>query len=1209
MTRLPFALVALASVSVVTGAAPGVVATSGDPTSGDPTSGARAAGRPTAGATPGSDGIDFAREVRPILSDNCFHCHGPDPETRRAGLRLDTPEGALAALKSGGHAVVPGNTEDSELIYRIAPLSEDEIMPPADSGKSLDAAEIRTLTRWIEQGAVWEDHWSFRPPTLPAPPAVDGYLTADPIDAFVAEKLQAAGLDLQPEADPYTLLRRVTLDLTGLPPSADERAAFLTDCDLTDIDTAYAAAVDRLLASPRYGVHMARTWLDAARYADTHGLHLDNRRSMWPYRDWVVSALNENKPFDEFTVEQLAGDLLPDATLDQQIASGFNRCNPTSAEGGMIAEEYLSIYAKDRADTTATVWLGLTLGCAQCHDHKFDPLSQRDYYGMYAFFNSIDEEASDRNIENPRPFVRALDAAASSELETLRSRSAELEAQLSAANPELEARAAAWIQEQRDELLQHWSVLSPARAEATGGAELVIDSVSGEIVAQGPNPDVPQYELEFEIPSGAVDGIRLDALAPPGETLPGRGDNKNFVLSYLEVESQPLDGSEPFRPVTIREAVATHSQTGWPVASLLDPSLKNGWAGLGLDGDRSALLLPAVAVGYPSGTRLRLRMHFSDVHVRHSLARFRLAFSTRGDAGGAPGLGIWWRAHFEAESAEGLYVRPFLPREAIASGLDVLGEAAPGVAWMPEPRLTADSLHALEPGIGVHYLVLRMFAREERAYQLRLGSDDGLMVWLRGELIHQNRTPRAVALDQDLVPITLVPGQNELVVKVVNTGGASGFSWRLWDAAGENELTADQTLALLGSGDGTEGLDAELDVLARRAVDPVWAQLFEDREAARAAVEAFQEALPTTLVSRERSERRMARIQMRGAYDRLGDEVGPATPAILPPLPQDGPADRLALARWVVARDNPLAARVWVNRAWQHFFGRGIVSTPEDFGSQGAWPTHPKLLDWLAVTFMDEGWDMKAMHRRIALSRAYRQSSVLTPERAEIDPDGGLVSRGPRHRLDGEVLRDQALYLAGMLDESMGGPGVRPYQPDGVWFAVGYTRSNTVRYEVGPEADQRRRSLYTFWKRTAPPPNLTTFDAPMRDTCTVQRERTNTPLQALVTLNDPTYVEAAKFIAAGIVGSGARSPEQRAQALFEHVVGHPASDEECAALTGLATELQAEFSADPEAAAGLLGVGMLPLPDAVSALDPAELAAWTLVASTLLNLDEVLTND
>ncbi|MFT7170219.1 MAG: mono/diheme cytochrome c family protein [Paracoccaceae bacterium] len=1171
-----------------------------------------AAAAASAGVAAG-DEVDFSRDVRPILSDNCFQCHGPDPEARKAGLRLDTPEGAMAALRTGGHAIVAGNLDESELAYRIAPTFEEEVMPPADSGKALTPAQVDTLLRWIEDGAAWNDHWSFQAPVLPVPPKVDGYLTADPIDAFVAAKLESIGLELQPETDPHTLLRRASLDLTGLPPSGEERDTFLAQIEADGIDTAYAAAVDRLLASPRYGVHMARSWLDAARYADTHGLHLDNRRSMWPYRDWVVDAVNQNQPFDQFTIEQLAGDLLPDATLDQQIASGFNRCNPTSAEGGMIAEEYLSIYAKDRADTTATVWLGLTLSCAQCHDHKFDPLSQRDYYGMYAFFNSIDEEATDRNIDNPRPFVRAMSQTAAVELEALKAEETLLGERLDAPNPELDAAASTWIQEQRAGLLSAWQVGIPARAESTGDAELVIDAASGEVVAQGANPAAPVYEVDYEIPAGAVDGIRLDALTPEGAKLPGRAANQNFVLSYFEVLTAPLDGSAPFRPVTLREALATYSQANWPVADLLDPSLKTGWAGLGLDGDRSAMMLPSIAVGHPSGTLVRVRMHFSDLYAQHSLGRFRMAFRTREGRSGQPGMSTWWRAHFTAKSAADLYDRAFISEEDIASGLDVLSDAAPGVAWVPEPGLVPDTAHAFEAGLGVHYLVKRFVATEKRTYQLRLGSDDGLMVWLRGELVYENRSARGVALDQDLVPITLEPGSNEVIVKVVNTGGASGFAWRLWDAAPEDGLSPEQTLALLTAAEtGSTAKDA-LGVLARRGLDPEWAAAFSQRADVRAKVATFQESLPTTLVSRARPERRMARIQMRGAYDRLGDVVGPATPAILPPLPTDGPADRLALARWIVSRDNPLTARVWVNRAWQHFFGQGIVSTPEDFGSQGAWPTHPELLDWLAVTFMDEGWDMKATYRRIALSAAYRQSSARTPELGEIDPDGALISRGPRYRLDGEVLRDQALYLAGTLDETTGGPGVRPYQPDGVWFAVGYTRSNTVRYAVGMEDEQRRRSLYTFWKRTAPPPNLTTFDAPMRDTCTVQRERTNTPLQALVTLNDPTYVESAKFIAARVLGTADKAAdktvEARTAALFEHVVGRPADADEIAALSGLATELIAGFRADPDAAAQLLDVGMLPLPEPTAEGDVPDLAAWTLVASTLLNLDEVLTND
>ena len=1192
MTAVPSSIVALSSLFL--GAAVG---------------GESGAGEPLAAL----DTVEFARDVRPILSDNCFLCHGPDPATRKAGLRLDTPEGAAAALTTGGHAIVPGNVEDSELLYRIAPLFEEETMPPESSGKSLSPEEIQTLQRWVEDGAVWDEHWSFRSPELTAPPQADGYATADPIDAFIADKLAQAGLEMQPEADPHSLLRRVSLDLNGLPPSEEERTAFFAAIESDGLDAAFEAAVDRLLASPRYGVHMGRTWLDAARYADTHGLHLDNRRSMWPYRDWVVDALNDNMAFDDFTVAQLAGDLLPEPTSDDLIASGFNRCNPTSAEGGMITEEYLSIYAKDRADTTATVWLGLTLACAQCHDHKFDPLSQRDYYGMYAFFNSLDEEATDRNIENPKPFIRTMGPADVARKDEMKRLEASLVAQLSAPNPGLDAAAAAWTNARREEVNARWNIAVPTRASSTGGVELVVDQELGEIVAQGENANVPVYEVELEIAEGAIDGLRLDALVPEGQKLPGRAVNENFVLTYLEVASAPLDGSEAFRAVEFREVVASHSQDKWPVAGILDPSRANGWAALGLEGDRSAMLLPSRAISHPSGVRLRVRLHFSEVHVQHSFGRFRFAVSTRNGHAGGPGISAWWRAHFKTDDGSKLYDRPFISEDTIAAGLDVLEEAAPGIPWVPEPGLAPNRTHLFESGLGVHYLALRLHSKEERTYQLRLGSDDGLMVWLRGEKVHENRSARGVSLDQDLVDLKLLPGQNEVIVKVVNTGGASGFAWRLWDATDESELTPAQTLALMTALDQEPSTSLETDdalyTLARRTLDPQWAEHYEQRETLKASLVTFEEMLPTTMVSRELGERRDAQLQMRGAYDQLGDVIAPATPAVLPPLPKDGPTDRLALARWIVARDNPLTARVWVNRAWQHFFGRGIVSTPDDFGSQGAWPSHPELLDSLAVGFMDEGWDMKAMHRRIVLTRAYRQNSARTLERDELDPLGELISHGPRFRLDGEVLRDQALYLAGLLDESTGGAGVFPYQPDGVWFAVGYSRSNTVRYAVGPAEDQKRRSLYTFWKRTAPPPNLTTFDAPMRDTCTVQRERTNTPLQALVMLNDPTYVEAAKFIAATVLSEGADTTEALTGELFEHVVGRPGAPEEIAALSGLWTELEGEYRADPEAASALLDVGMLELPDPLKALDPAALAAGTLVASTLLNLDEVLTND
>ncbi len=1147
--------------------------------------------------------VDFARDVRPILSDKCFQCHGPDSASREAGLRLDTRGGAMGELPSGARAIIGGDLEESELVYRLAPEFEDDVMPPEGSGKALDDKERNILRRWIAEGAEWGEHWSFRTPAEQTPPRAD----SDPIDAFLLERLAASGLTMQPEAEADTLLRRVTLDLTGLPPSRAERDAFQADVQAHGLDEAYRAAVRGLLASERYGVHMARPWLDAARYADTHGLHLDNRRSMWPYRDWVVRALNGNKPFDEFVIEQLAGDLLPDATLDQKVASGFNRCNPTSAEGGMIAEEYLAIYAKDRVDTTATVFLGLTLSCAQCHDHKFDPLTQRDYYAMYGFFNSLSEEATDRNIANPAPFIRVATAEQAVEIDALEAEVARLTTYMDRPDPALDAREAAWLGEKSAEVVGRWNVIVPEGAEATGDAELAIDDATGIVTAGGPNPAKTTYTIDVWVPPGAIEGIRLDALVPEGQHLPGRGVNQNFVLTSIEVLAAPTGMRDELQPVALRAAIATHSQSKWPIAAVLDPATTTGWAGLEKDGDRSALLLPERAFGSIRGTELRVKLHFQSVHKSHALARFRLAVRRNADAAPSFTTGKWSLASFDAESAKGLFERSFIAEETIAEGLDLEAAPGPDVAWSEQPAFVEGRVHALAAGLGTHYLVQRIRADAHRAVELRLGSDDGIEVWLRGEKILSRNVARGAALDQETLPITLEPGINELVLKVVNTGGAAGFAWRFVDRADEGSLPAALELALQQPRDTWSEGDLETArVLWRRSFAPDWADAYDARIATRAERSALEKVLPTTMVSEERMEARPAQILMRGAYDSPGDTVEPSTPSVLPPFPADAPRNRLGLAQWLTAPDHPLTARVWVNRAWQHFFGRGLVSTPADFGAQGAWPTHPELLDWLALTFVADGWDMKAMHERIVTSQAYRQSSNVTAALLEADPDDALLSRALRFRLDGEVLRDQALFLAGLLDETMGGPGVSPYQPDGVWFAVGYSRSNTVRYSQGPLADLHRRSLYTFWKRTAPPPNLTTFDAPMRDACVVRRERTNTPLQALVMLNDPTFVEAARFIAARVLKEGGATTEERASFLFDLVVGRAPSIKECSSLAALATELEAGYLEEPSEAVELVAVGDLPVPIEP---DVIELAAWTLAASAVMNLDEALTRN
>ncbi|MEZ6018461.1 MAG: DUF1549 domain-containing protein, partial [Planctomycetota bacterium] len=715
--------------------------------------------------------VDFARDVRPILSEHCFACHGPDEAKRAAGLRLDTPEGLRAGLATGGHAIVPGKLDESELAYRIEPGLESDLMPPAAFGKPLSVAQVGTLKRWIEEGAEWRAHWAFQAPTRPAVPALAEAGDAAAVDAFVLAALAAKGLAPSPEADPVTLLRRVTLDLTGLPPTLEELDAFLSD----EAPDAYERAVDRLLASPRYGEQMARLWLDAARYADTHGLHLDNVRSMWPYRDWVVRAFNEDLPFDDFTVWQLAGDLLPEPTQDQLIASGFNRCNPTSAEGGMIAEEYLSIYAKDRVDTTGTVWLGMTVGCAQCHDHKYDPISQREYYQLYAFFNSLDEEASDRNIPNPQPFLKVPTATDEANLGALRASLAALDAELAAPNPALDAREAEWAHARSAALAARWLNWVPESATATNGAELTVQP-DASVVAGGENPAKTVYELRGFVPAGSVERLRLEALLPSDSArLPGRATNQNFVLSEIEVEAAPA-GTEDFQRIDLTSAVASFSQNEWPISAVLDGKPNTGWAGLGLQGARHAELTPRAPFGYPAGAELRVRLRFESVHDQHAFARFRLGLDHTPTSG--LGLGVWHRAFFPDTRVLTAHDR-VLPIEATLGALDVLDSA---VAWTPEPGWREGETHMFPQAVGSMALVRYIWSDGPRHAIATLGSDDSVQVWVNGALVHDNPAARAVAPDADRVEFELRRGLNELVVEVSNHGGGFGFQMQMASA-------------------------------------------------------------------------------------------------------------------------------------------------------------------------------------------------------------------------------------------------------------------------------------------------------------------------------------------------------------------------------------------------------------------------------------------
>jgi hypothetical protein len=830
-----------------------------------------------------SPSVDFDRQVRPILSNHCFQCHGPDANERQAELRLDIRDEAIRPAESGKPAIVPGKASDSTLVRRVMSKDRRFVMPPPKANKPLSEEQKAILSRWIEQGASYQAHWSFttpRRPPLPLPR--DAARARNAIDRFIVARLEAEGMHLAPEADRATLIRRVTLDLTGLPPTLAEVDAFLADAG----PDAYDRLVDRLLASKHHGERMALDWLDAARFADTHGYHIDSGRDMTPWRDWVIDAFNRNMPFGQFTVEQLAGDLLPNPSLAQRVASGFNRNHMINFEGGAIPEEYLAAYVIDRVNTTGTVWLGLTIGCCQCHDHKFDPISQKEYYQFYAFFNNIRENGLDGRKGNATPKLEMPTTRQLRERTRLGRELAEAEQALAIPRPEIDALQASW---------------ETKALEASS--------------------------------SGGQAGARESSPAPAN------------ILAILKT---PYD--------------------------------KRGEAARG-----------------------RLRTYY------------------------------------------------------------------------------------------------------------------------------------------------------------------------------------------------------------RSSVSPELRPQYEQLDRLRASYEANERAIPSSMVMEELPDARETFILLRGQYDKPGERVKRGVPASLPPLPSDAPANRLGLARWLVDPGHPLTARVTVNRFWQMFFGTGLVKTAEDFGSQGERPSHPELLDWLAVEFR-EGWDVRALVRSIVTSATYRQSSVVTPELLAKDPENRLLSRGPRLRLQAEFVRDQALAIGGLLDRRIGGASVSPYQPAGLWEELASRldgKNWTAQvYEQSHGRDLYRRTMYTFWKRTSPPPTLSAFDAPDRETCTVRRARTNTPLQALILMNDPTYVEASRRFAERIMTQSGPSVDDRIAFAFRlATVRRPTSDEGLV-LRELFEAQLATYRSDVEAARKLLGVGESPRDET---LDPAELAAWSMVANAILSLDETVT--
>lgn len=1162
-----------------------------------------------------SDQVDFNRDIRPIISNNCYACHGPDGEARKAGVRFDIPSGAVTPAKDGKIPVVAGLPEQSEMYARITAADPDDRMPPTDFGKTLTPAQIELICKWIEQGGKYERHWSLVPPTRPALPQVsEPSWPRNGIDAFIMDRLDEAGLAPSPEAENARLLRRVTLDLTGLPPTIEELDAFLADPS----PDAYERAVDRLLASPRYGEHMARYWLDAARYGDTHGLHLDNYREMWRWRDWVINACNSNMPFDEFTIEQLAGDLLPNPTLDQLIATGFNRNNVSTSEGGAIPEEYLVKYAVDRVQTTSTVWMGLTAGCAACHDHKFDPITQKEFYQLFAFFNNVDETGLDGNQKDPPPVVRAPTSEQQTQLDALAAKVAALEAKINAPDPVIDAAQAEWESTARQEVTGWWNLWTPTQMISTAGSTLTLLE-DGSVLAGGANPAKDDYILVGDTDLTNIQLIRLEALTHPSLPFngPGRADNANLVLTEFELVAVSKTDPSQSQSVHFRRALADFSQQrdDFPVRKAIDgiTNDNSGWAVAGYERreDRTAVFIADAPFGYEGGAELRFALRHQSRFPQHAIGRARLALSNSSSLAARlnePMLSTWHEAgpfHPDQPTQQAAASTVFEP-EANPGAIDLNATYGDGVIrWIDKPEYADGQINNLaEVDYAATYLYRTIESPTSRTVTISLGSDDACVLWVNGKKLFEQLMPRAPAPDQDRVQVQLEPGTNHILLKVVDFAGGFAFYFKLIDGEDEFRNTlALQTLAI----DPGQRTPQQIDLVRtifRKQHSPASRVLYEQLEQARTDLAAYEVTIPTTLVMKERADRRMTNLLNRGNYDQPKDEVEPGVPACLPPLPADAPANRLTFARWLVSPDHPLTARVTANRLWQQVFGEGLVQTSEDFGSQGSPPTHPELLDWLAVEFMESGWDVQHMLRLMVTSATYRQTSRITPDRLAADPRNHLYSRGPRYRMDAEMIRDFALDTSGLLVEKLGGPSVKPFQPEGLWEAVAYPDSDTRSFKKDEGQAQYRRSVYTFWKRTQPPPNLATFDAPSRESCSVRRPRTNTPLQMLTLMNDPQFVEASRVFAARIMTEGGSTAADRVRWAIRIATARRAHDDETETLVSVYEQQLAMFHAEPDKAAALLGVGDAMLDPN---LDQAELAAWTTVANILLSLDESIT--
>lgn len=1055
--------------------------------------------------------VQFNRDIRPIMSDTCFRCHGPDSKTRMAGMRLDIREAALKKTRSGITPIVPGDPDKSAIVQRVF-TTDGKIMPPADAHKELTAKQKDTIRRWVAEGAVYQGHWAYQPVRRPAVPEVRtaNAVLSNPIDAFIQDRLAREGLKPSPEADKRTLLRRVTFDLTGLPPTQEEMEAFAAD---TSAD-AYRKVVDRLLASDRYAETRAMHWLDAVRYADSAGFHGDNLWPAWPYRDYVLRAIRENMPFDRFTREQIAGDLMPDATVDQKIASAYNRLSRASAEGGLQPKEYLAKYGADRVRTTTTVWLGATMGCAECHDHKFDPFTAKDFYSFKAFFSDIRETGliPDRGM---KAWGAKLLLASPEQKQRLKEMDEKLVALRAGLDDRVEeAKERRWVWEEKL-LKQHakgelaWKYQRPVSAKAANGATLTVhndDLVesryylngsltserklgAGVVIAGGENPDNETYTVQVKPGAGVWKSIGIDV--QQDDSLLGnrmaRGADK-FTLS--EVESAVTLPSGETRKLAF--SLATTGQFGERPentgTAAIDGDPRTGWS-VGFNEARNSFLALRFTepVTTTADSLITIRMRHEGEVRRATIGRFRLALSAA--------------EYSFPEGGES-------SRKAKAKNAD------PNISTLAIP---------VDLGIPSDVLTALQVYEEER-------SED------QAKLVNNFYAWSTPEFQETLTAIALLENErNQLEASIPH-------------------------------------------VLATESVRP-----------------------------------RETRLLRRGNFlDDGGEVVEPAIPAVFGKLETNGGrATRLDLANWIVSKENPLTARVFVNRVWRQLFGTGLSKVMEDVGSQGEWPTHTELIDWLAAEFVEpsveaEGthaWDMKHLVRTVVMSHTYRQASEATKLTEEKDPENRLLAHQSRFRVEAETVHDVALSVAGLLDNRFGGPSVRPRQPEGYMQAMNFPKRE---YSESKGTDQYRRALYTQWQRTFLHPTLLTFDAPTREECTVNRVNSNTPLQALVLLNDPVFVEAARAFAQRIVAEGGAKFGDQLDYAFRRALNRAPEKQERRILEDLHKRARAEFRKDGESARKLLSIGEAPLP---ADADPAEIASMTAVARTILNMHETITRN